>query len=233
MLPRRTLLHLIAPLIAATTLAACADLLASDSLPIRYYVLSADDDADAAALPSAGHAPTIGVARTQLAKYLERSEIVTQDGPNQISLARFDQWAAPLDRQISTVLAENLTALVPSDRVMLLPASPAVALSYRVETEIVRFERDDDGSVTLIARWSVFDGGGRNELAFGRSTIRKPVAVSSMPVPSNGGGEPTISPAAYDAIAAAMSVALADLSREIADAIRLQGTPSSRLPPTG
>ncbi len=203
---------LVWPLLGLVALAVggCEGVLGGVSAPTRHYVLSA------APVPAAGGAagPTVGVSTVRLAQHLQHRPIVTRDSQNRVTLAAFDQWAAPLDEQITRTLAENLTAMIPSDRVLVLPASRGIPLAYRLEADIARFEREADGSVVLTALWGVFDGDGRNELAFGRSTLRE-----TLPAPDAVPGEQPAEPD-YDAVASAMSRALASLSREIAQAIR-------------
>lgn len=204
----------VAALAATVVLAACAAAsLGAQSPPTRYYVLEA--------VPSkgvpAGGGPAAGVALVALAKHLDHRRIATLEGPNQLTLADFDQWAAPLDRHMTAVLSEDLGAQIPSERVLGLPVSVGVPLNYRVETQVARFERTPDGNVVLIANWSVFDGDGRKELAFGRASYTQPAPVTAE---LGAGGILRLSPQDYAVVVSAMGRALADLSAEIASAIR-------------
>ncbi len=199
----------------AAALSACTPLLRSESPPTRHYVL-ASLPATAVA-PASGAAPTIGIAPVTLAQHLDHRSVAARTGPNELTLAEFDQWAAPLDQHIAIVLAENLTALVPTDRVLPLPTSRAIDVDYRVEANVLAFEWIWEAAVLVTAQWSILDGDGTRELAFGRSTFRPSLDV---PVVIEADGTKSLPPESYRAIVAALSDALADLGGEIAAAVR-------------
>jgi uncharacterized lipoprotein YmbA len=167
-------------------------------------VLTAEP-AQTSAQPQTGAAqgPIVGVSRAELADYLKREAIVTRSTGNEVILADQHSWAAELQDNISMVLAENLSNMIPSERVILLPSSRTIPLDYRVEVAISTFEQGPDGTVVLSAVWQVFKGDDYGLLSMRKSTIRQPVT-----------GE------GYDAIVAAMSKALGELSREISGQIR-------------
>jgi uncharacterized lipoprotein YmbA len=118
-------------------------------------------------------------------------------------ISRNDQWSSPLSDDIASVLSENLLAMIPSDRAVQLPVSAAVPVDYEVRVEIAGFERQPDGSVVLVARWTVFGDGGRRLVTMTRSGLR------ADDVPND-----------YPAITKAMSALLAELSREIASTLQ-------------
>lgn len=195
-------------LLAATPTAACVSFLDRPSAPINTYVLSASSRE---AMPGGG-GPIYAIAPVRVPEYLQQQSIVTRTGENEIELAANDQWGAPLADGIGSVLAESLTVAIPSERVVHQPISPALPIDYQLFVEIVRFERQPDGAVDLVARWSVFGAGGRPLLAMRRSSLRAP------DVPND-----------YAAIAAAMSTLLGEFSRDIAAELRQLPTPA--LPP--
>lgn len=176
-------------------LAGCAG-----NTPSRYYFLSPLVEAGGAAAP--GGSRTIGVGPVRLPDYLNRPQIVTRTGPNEFTVAEFNQWGGPLEAEVGRVLAENLATLLPADRVALFPWSMPYPAQYRVQVAVVRFEADAAGSVGLTARWSILGKDGRDALRTVQSSLREEA----------GGTE-------YEATVAAMSRALAGLSREIAAAL--------------
>jgi uncharacterized protein len=186
-------------ILGAATLSACASLF--ESPPVNYYVLSAVP-ADRAATPL-GVGPIFAVAPVRVPQYLGPRWIVSRTGENEIDLAENDQWGSPLSDDIASVLSENLSAMIPSDRVVQLPVSPSVPVDYEVRVEIVGFERQPDGSVVLVARWMVLGDGGRRLVAMSRSGFR------TDDVPND-----------YPSITKAMSSLLAALSREIAPTLQ-------------
>ena len=64
---------------------------------------------------AAAQGPVIGVGPITVPKYLDRPQIVTRSGRNQLALGEFDRWAEPLQDNVLRVLAENLAFLIPTD----------------------------------------------------------------------------------------------------------------------
>ena len=173
------------------------------SAPARLYVLTPAPDA-AANPQGAGAAggPSVGVGPVRLPGLLDRPQIVTRRGTDQIENAEFDRWAEPLGNNVPRVLAENLAALLKTERVALFPWNPDRSIQYQVVVDVARFDGAVGGDVVLDARWRILGADGK-EAAVNRSLLTQPT-----------GG------AGYPALVTAMSRALAALSREIAGGIQ-------------
>jgi uncharacterized protein len=190
----------IAFIVVASILAGC-----SSSPPTRYYVLnSARDLAGGARSPAGERCLTLGVGPLKMAEYLHQGRIVTRVTPNELRLAPFDQWAEPLEHNISRVLAENLSTLLCTKTVLVFPWSGAIPLDYRVEVEILRLDGRLGEDVALEVQWFVFSGGAPKKLLAGRR--------STFSERSEGPG--------YQTLVSAQSRAVAALSREVAEAIK-------------
>src|SRR5215831_18341660 len=94
----------------------------ASSPPTRFYVLPSLTSADTAP-PAAPRDLTIGVGPVTLHPYLDRLQIVTRASRARLALGDFDQWAASLQDSVTRALAENLSLLIPTDRVLLYPWS--------------------------------------------------------------------------------------------------------------
>jgi len=173
------------------------------SKPARFYLLTTIPPTEAAPAPVPGKLLGIGIGPVRFPDYLRRTQIVTFNTSNQVALAEFDRWAEPLDVSFTRVLAENLVRLIPTEKVFVYPWKHATPIDYQVALRIARFEMGHDGRVWLQVRWGILAGEGDRLLSIRSSSFSHTV---------NGEG--------YDAIAAAMSAEIADLSREIADTIR-------------
>ena len=193
----RTIITSITVLVLITvTLAACG----SASEPGRFYVLASPTDL-AATKPQekAGQELVIGVGPVQLPPHLDRTQIVTQATQHRLDLKEFDQWAEPLKNGFTRVLAQNLSQLLGTDRIVQFPWRRPFMVNVQVRVEVLRFDTDAAGESVLAARWNILDGDGRKILYSRASTYREQA--------SGEGVEPII---------AAMSRNLAELSREIA-----------------
>ena len=156
---------------------------------------------------SAGRA--LGVRPVVLPEYLDRSEIVSYSGPNQLDADGDNRWAERLPANITRVLAKNLSVLLNSDRVRILPARDVERFDCEIAVDIDQFERTITGDSVLDARWAILDGISEHVLV--RQRTRRTVHVDDD---------------RYPALVAAMNSNLAALSRDIASAV-------SALPRTG
>jgi uncharacterized protein len=188
----------VVPLGASLIVGGCA------SQPSRFYLLSAVPNTEMASLEMSGQqGPTIGVGPVTLPRYVDRPQIVTRTSPYELKVAEFDRWAEALDTNFTRVLAENLSILLPTARVVMSPWPRAIPIDYQVTVDVTHFLSQVGGDSLLIADWTLFKGEGQDALTSGRSRF------SASP-----GGQD------YAAIVAAMSQTVASLSREIATAVR-------------
>jgi uncharacterized protein len=194
------------PAIAALALAFAVVLAAgcSSAPPVRLYVVTPiAGPAPAARAPG----PAVVVATVRLPEYLERPQLVTRSGDNRLQLEEFHQWGGNLGKDLTRVMAENLSVLLGSDAVIAAPHTQRTRPDYRVEVEVLRFERAGDGRVHLTAKWWLQRG------ADGSSVASPTTALSSEPLPEGAGAEGTV---------AAMSGLYGELSRVIAQAVLRQ-----------
>lgn len=188
------------PLIAA---AACFALLcACASTPAnRYYVLGAT--VEAPVRPAA--AVTVVITDVRLPQYLDRSQIVVRGGDHRLQISEYDLWAGNLREDMTRVLAVNLGRLLESERVLPAPNSLRLKPDYRVEVEVLRFERESGGRVGLLARWWLMRGSDAALLASSTEMLS---------------GTPLGDDAPYDALVASMSSVYGELANAIARSIR-------------
>lgn len=171
--------------------------------PMRRYVIDSTEPRSGVRQVSAQQGPVVAVAPVALPEYLNQNGIVTRNSRNEITRAESHVWAGPLSEEIARAVAENLSAMLQTDRVTLGESRRAIPIDYTVDIDIVQFEHvESSNTVDLVARWIVFRGDERNVLVMRRSSFRKPLSGTE-----------------YHDMAAAMSEALAGLSDEIASAI--------------
>jgi len=179
----------------AVSLSACAGKSASS----KFYVLSPLPQSK---LSEAG-GKTIGVFPVAMPDYLDRPQIVTRVSENEIKLDEFSRWAEPLKENFYTVLVDNLSTLLNSEKVIKTAQNLGVPLTFQVGVEVVQFDGVLGGDVVLNVRWGLFESEGKKLLLVKRSLFKDPTSTAT-----------------YEAFVAAGSRAVAALSREIAEAIR-------------
>jgi uncharacterized lipoprotein YmbA len=171
--------------------------------PSRFYTLSALGPEEAGGQAILGDSEVIiGVGPVTLPEYLARSQIITRESPNQLGLAEFERWAEPLEESLPRTLAENLSVLLGTDKIIVFPWKKSITIDCQIAVDVIRFDGTLGGDTSLYVRWTLFGKGGDELLAQKKSTI-----IESMD------GED------YEALVAAESRALEKLSREIATEI--------------
>ena len=169
----------------------------------RYFALTAQAEPGGAAKnPGPGEA-WLGVGPIRIPGYLDREELVIRVAQNRFDVAQNDRWIEPLEESLSRVMAQNLYALLGSERIVRYPWPNNRRITHQVEVEIFRFEPTAEGEAHLSARWAINDAAARQALSAKASVFKRPLKGQSR-----------------EAAVDAMSELLADLSREIADAIR-------------
>src|SRR5262249_42263907 len=128
----------------------------ASSPPTRLSVLPSLTGAETAP-PVAQRDLIIGVGPVTLHPYLDRPQIVTRASRGRLVLGEFDQWGAPLRDSVTRSLAENLSLLVPTDRVVLHPWSRSTVLDYQVTVDVLQFDAGPGGEVVLAARWQILN----------------------------------------------------------------------------
>lgn len=185
--------------------AACAPV-----APTRYYTLASIEPSPETATQR--RPLVIGVGPVDIADYLDRPLIVTRSTAMELQLHEFDLWVEALQTIFPRTMAENLSALLGTDNVVLMPAPREVELDYQVEIDVLRFDAMRPGDVMLDAIWRLYGRDGYDLLRDGRSRINVPVDEPEDAV--------SLGPAAdIPPIVAAMSEATTRLGREIATAI--------------
>lgn len=179
--------------VLAALLAGC-----SSAPATRFYMLN--PSAEPAAGPSAGYSLSVGPVLIPAA--VDRPQIVLQTGPNQVFIAEFDRWAAPLREAIPRVVVENLSLMLGAQDIAMFPQSGPADASYRITIDILRFESLPGKAAVVDARWTIRstkDG----RTGSGRAKITEAVRADG-----------------YPELVAAHSRALEQLSRRVAQTVR-------------
>ena len=106
-------------------------------VPSDFYVLHA---ATSDSLVGAERGVAVGVGPVEVPAYLNRSQIVTRATDYELYLSESHQWAEPLKENISRVIAINLSNMLESNRVFVIPRRQKVTLDFQVAVDIARFD---------------------------------------------------------------------------------------------
>ena len=145
---------------------------------------------------------SIGVGPVTLAPYLDRQQLVSRLSGNELRVHEFSQWAEPLKATIARVVEENLSALTGAKHIHSFPKRRSAVIDYQISLDVLRFDADASGSVTLQAVWHIAKPDGHQRLIERRSVIVQPSSSTES-----------------TDVVDAMSMALAELSKEITRAL--------------
>ncbi len=168
----------------------------------QYFILS-----PAAASGSSGVAAasasqlSIGVGPIKFPDYLKRPGVVTRAASNRLMVSDIKRWAEPLDKNFESILCQNLSQSLGTQRIISYPWYADVHVDYQVKVWVSRFETSEDGGSQLSAVWEILNPRDGSELASGQASAGTPVQAGD------------------DGPSAALSRDLGEMSRQIADRI--------------
>ena len=136
-------------------------------------------------------------------KYVDRSNLVIQSGPNKLKLATNHLWAGDLDDSVARVIATNLGRRLNTGNVRTYPWQRDSEIDYQVAMDIREFLAGDDGFAHIEATWRIYSLPG-SKLVRSKTFIAKEAIASED----------------YEAVVAAQSRLLGKLSADIATGIR-------------
>lgn len=185
---------------ATVWLAGCAS-----SPQSRFYTLSPLGPQAAKPSSAATKRVAVSIAPVEIPDYLNRPQIVTSNGRNELILAEFDRWAGSLSDNIAAVMAENLSLLLGSDRVQAVPRGRNEKSDYTLVMRLLRLDCLPGNQVTMKVQWTL------STPAEGACVAARVSTCSEK-----------LKDGRYDTAVAAVSSALGQVSREIAQEINGQ-----------
>ncbi len=133
--------------------------LGGPSGPTNFYMLSplSPSQAGTSAASAEGRI-RIGLVTVVVPEYLNRNEIVVNLDNTVYRLAEFNQWAEPLNDNLTRVLEENLTNLLRGDSIdVFLASDSSIPADYRLEVDVLRLDGNLGGQVALISQWALLE----------------------------------------------------------------------------
>jgi len=164
----------------------------------NFYMLTADATSRTG-LAGNCSAQAISVGPVSWPRYLDQPRIVTRIGTNQLDENEFNRWGGSLEDGFIRTLIRNLSSLLDSELVVNYRRSEHFAPVYRVEITVNQFDGQLGKDVILDVKWSILAEASRSLDVVKTSAIRKTAAGPD-----------------YEALVKASSLAVAQLSEDIA-----------------
>lgn len=172
----------------------------------QYFVLSPMAESGSGGVAAASTSRlSIGVGPIKFPDYLKRPGVVTRAASNRLVVSDIKRWAEPLDRNFESILCQNLSQMLGTQRIITYPWYADTHVDYQVKVWVSRFETSENGGSQLSAVWMIANGQDGSELASGQSSASAPVQSGD------------------DGPSAALSRDLGEMSRQIADRIAQLG----------
>jgi uncharacterized protein len=190
------------PLFACAMSLALAGCLGS-SRPSRFYTLAPLQirNGQGGTPPDA----TLAIGPVEIPESIDRPQIVTRTGANELVVAEFDRWGGSLDSEISGALVATVRDRLASQQIAVAPWRSAilsgVGPSYRAAVSVSRFDGIPGQSVVLQGRWELI----------GQSGESLGVREATVTEKTDGAG--------YDALVAAMQKVLVRFGQQMADSV--------------
>lgn len=115
-----------------------------------FYVLTADGPA-----PNGG-GQSIGVGPISLAEYIDRSNLVIAQSPNELVVSDQHRWAGDLSAAIARVTAANLGRRLHTGNVRTYPWRNDSEINYQVTLDIRQLHGGADGYAVIEAGWRAY-----------------------------------------------------------------------------
>ncbi|HKD42874.1 MAG TPA: PqiC family protein [Myxococcaceae bacterium] len=193
------------PLFACAMIFALAGCLGS-SRPSRFYTLATLQIGNGSG--STATDATLAIGPVEIPSYIDRQQIVTRTGANELVVAEFDRWAGSLESEISGSLVATLRDRLESQQIAVAPWRSAilsgVGTTYRAAVSVSRFDGVPGQTVVLQGRWELIAQSGGKEESLG---VREATVTEK------------IDDASYDALVAAMQRVLVRFGQQMADAV--------------
>jgi uncharacterized lipoprotein YmbA len=173
--------------------------------PTNFYMLSAlsPTPVGTSAATAEGRI-RIGLATVVVPEYLNRNEIIVNLDNTVYRLAEFNNWAEPLNDNLTRVLEENLTNLLRNDLIdVFLTSDSSIPSDYRLEVDVIRLDGNLGDQATLVAQWALLEAEEEDLILMRRSEYQDPAADNT-----------------YKGLVLAKSRTIEKLSRDMAVAIK-------------
>jgi uncharacterized lipoprotein YmbA len=197
---RHPTLFVVAAVGTAVALGGC---FGARSNPSEFYVLTSIAEMGPAETAGEVLDAAVGLGPIEMPGYLDRPQLVTRLGENEVAVSEYERWAGTLDGDFSEALAANLAVLLQTHDVIVYPWQTTTSIDYTVSIGVVRFERTAMGSAELVAGWEIKHGDS------GERLDNRVLHISQLADTATTAGS-----------VAALSHALGEFSRELASAIR-------------
>lgn len=169
-----------------------------------FYILHSMEGSreSLSSLPDARNVSVL-VGPITLPGYLDRNQMVTVAGKNEMALNEFNRWAESLQDSFYRVLLEDISLLLNTPEVYRYDRGGSNSTDYQVIIDVSRFDAVPQGDAVLTAFWTLTGKDAGTPGVTRKSVFRAPVSATG-----------------FSGIVAAQNQTLTEFSHEIAKTIQ-------------
>lgn len=130
----------------------------------RFYHLSPVESACIACDEKASARLTVSIGPVSIPDRLDRSQIVTLTGVNEVKIAEFDKWAGSLNDEITRTMTKDISSLLPFMNIVPYDMEKWVIADFRIRVDILQLDTIPGKTVHLLANFSITDKNRKNTL---------------------------------------------------------------------
>jgi len=200
----KSLVRACSPVATVLLLSAMLFACAGGSKPSTFYMLRSMESPQESLYSADAKAVSVLLGPITMPAYLDRNQMVSVTGKNEVALDEFNRWAESLRDSFYRVLLEDLSLLLKTPDIYAYDNSGSKNLDYQVTIDVTRFDCAPEGDAVLTVFWDVRGKDDSRPKINRKSIFREPVS-------STGTG--------FSDMVDAQNETLTAFSREIASAI--------------
>ncbi len=151
--------------------------------PATFYMLrSIEGSRESLSTPVEGKSLSVLVGPITLPNYLDRNQMVTVAGKNEMALDEFNRWVESLQDGFYRVLLEDLSWLLKTPEVYRYDREgSSSAPDYQVVVDVTRFDCRPGEDAVLTAFWTVIGKEGSASGIRRKSVFHAPISATGFP----------------------------------------------------
>ncbi len=151
--------------------------------PATFYMLHSMDDSPSKSVSGDARTKSVSVllGPITLPGYLDRTQMVTVAGKNEMALDEFNRWLESLPDNFYRVLLEDLSSLLNTTEVYRYDRDGSNSPDSQVVIDVTRFDCVPEGEAVLTAFWTVKGTGDSSSNRRHKSVFRVPVSGPGFP----------------------------------------------------
>ncbi len=143
----------------------------SFSQPSRFYRLSPSSLEEIQDLNPTAQNKTVSVGPVTIPVVLNRPQIATLSGKNNVIISEYDRWAGSLNDNLVRTLTDNLSTLLPSMTVVPYELGRRITSSYQLVVDIQQLDGTLGKTITLKAGWIIMDNDTKKNILLKKTII--------------------------------------------------------------